>query len=176
MGAPMFVEREAIPLDEDVEQGHGERQAHGKVAPDAMGGFLGIADLCEHGEGGLDEHTVVPGAARADLQVRGVALLTPKGGVGEHNHALSEAGDEGMEGAVVGVGGVRAPGAHQAPLVEDHAKLAADDPAVVGHALAPDAREPTPPLLQVGRDSVIDVCSMHRPIPVSCVASQLSTL
>jgi len=25
-------------------------------------------------------------------------------------------------------------------------------------------------------DSVIDVCSMHRPIPVSCAASQSSTL
>jgi len=74
----------------------------------------------------------------------------PERGIGEHDHPLGEAGDERMEGAVVDVGGVGPPGADQAPLVEHDAERAPDDPAVVGHALAPDTREPTPALLPVG--------------------------
>jgi len=150
MNVPMrVVEREAIPLDQHSEEGDGEGQAHGDVAPGAVGGFLGVADLCEHGEGGLHEQTVVPDAARADLHVRRIALLAPERRIGEHDHALGEAGDERVKGIVVDVGGVRAPGADEPPLIEDNAELPADDPAVVGHALAPDAREPTPTLLPV---------------------------
>jgi len=150
MGATVLIESEALPLHEDIEQGHGEGQAHGDIAPGAMGGFLTVADLREHREGGLNEHAVVPGAACADLQIRRIALFAAEHGVGEHDHPLGEAGDERVKGAVVGVGGISAPGADQAPLIEDHAELAADDPVVVGDALAPDARKPTPALLAVG--------------------------
>jgi len=73
-----------------------------------------VADLREHGEGGLDEHVVVPGAAWAALQIGQIALLAPERGVGEDDHALGEAGDEGVEGAVVDVGGIR-PQAHTNP-------------------------------------------------------------
>jgi len=149
MGAAVFIEGGAIPLHKDVEQGHGEGQAHGDVAPGAMGGFLTVADLREHREGGLDEHAVIPGAARADLQVGRIALFAPERRISEDDHALGEAGDELVKGTVVGVGGVPASGAQQAPLVENHAEFAADDPAVVGHALAPDAREATAALLPV---------------------------
>lgn len=130
-------------MDQHIAQGHGAGQVHGDVALGAMGGFLGVADQREHGEGGLHEHTVVPGAAWADLEVGWSAPRASERGIGAHDHPFGEAGDEGMGGAVVGVGGLRAPGAHQPPLVElveGHAALAAADPAVVGDTLAPATR------------------------------------
>jgi len=148
-------------LHEDIEQGDGEGQAHGEVAPGAVGCFFGGADLCEHREGGLDEHAIVPGPPRADLHVGWIALLASEHRIGEHNHPLSEAGDERVDGVVVGVGVIHAPGAHQAPLVEHDAKLAADDPAVVGHALAPDACEPTPALFAVGMGQLHAIAVGH---------------
>jgi len=48
MGAAVLIEEEAIPLSACIEQSNGESQAHGDVAPDAMGGFLGVADQGEH--------------------------------------------------------------------------------------------------------------------------------
>ncbi len=133
-----------------------------------------MTNLREHGESGLDEHAVVPGAARADLQVGRVALLAPERRIGEDDHALGEAGDERVESAVVDVGGVRAPGAavvdvggvrapgaDESPLVEDDAELAADDPAVVGHAFAPDAREAAVPLFAVGMGQLHAIAVGH---------------
>jgi len=149
MGVAMFIDGETLPLDADSEQGHGGGQAHGEIAPGALARVRGMADLREQGEGGLDAHAVVPGAARADLQIGRIALLAPACRVGEDDHARGEAGDKRVEGAVVDVGGVRAPGADHPPRGEDHAARAADDPAVVGHARAPAAGEPTPALLAV---------------------------
>jgi len=146
MSAAALIEREALPLDEDSEQGYSESQAQGDVPPGTMVRVLGVANLRERGEGCFDEYALVPGPVGTDRQMGWIALLASERRVSE---------DERVEGAVVGVGGVRAPGAHQPPLIEDYAKLAADDPAVVGHALAPNPRETVPALFAIG------VCQLH---------------
>src|SRR5215471_3907359 len=63
---------ETMPLDEHVEGGHGKRQACLKIRPAPMHHLLQMADECQHGEHGLDEHAILPLPARTQFQVAGI--------------------------------------------------------------------------------------------------------
>ena len=51
---------EAMPLDEHIESGHGERQACLKIGPAPMHHLLQMTNEREHREHGLHQHTVFP--------------------------------------------------------------------------------------------------------------------
>src|SRR5215510_4619639 len=53
---------EAIPLDEDIEGGHGEGQARLKIGPAPVHDLFEMANERQHREHRLDEHTVKAGA------------------------------------------------------------------------------------------------------------------
>ena len=55
---------EAMPLDQHIEGGHGERQPGVKIRPDPVHDFLEVAHNSQHREHRLDEHTVFPRAPR----------------------------------------------------------------------------------------------------------------
>src|SRR6266436_8083207 len=65
---------ETMPLDQDIEGGHGERQPCLKILPDAVHDSLEMADERQHREHCLDEHTVLPLAALAQFEVGRIAL------------------------------------------------------------------------------------------------------
>src|SRR5712692_8310320 len=60
---------EAVPLDEHIEGGHGEREPRLKILPHAVHDPLEMADHGQHGEHGLHEHTVLPLAALTQFEV-----------------------------------------------------------------------------------------------------------
>ena len=51
---------EAMPLDEHIEGGHGEREACLKIRPAPMQHLFKMADERQHREHRLHQHTVIP--------------------------------------------------------------------------------------------------------------------
>src|SRR5437667_7238745 len=79
---------EAMPLDQHIEGGHGECEPRLKICPHAVHDSLEMTDERQHGEHGLDEHTVLPLAALTQCEVGRIALRGMEAGVTQDNHAL----------------------------------------------------------------------------------------
>src|SRR6266851_141327 len=65
---------ETMPLDQDIEGGHGEREPGVEIRPDAMHHLFEMAHDSQHGEHRLDEHTVLPLATLTQFEIRRVPL------------------------------------------------------------------------------------------------------
>ena len=81
---------EAMPLDQHVEGGHGERQPRLKIRPAPVHDPLEMADHGQHGEHRLHQHTILPLAALTQLQVAGLPLRGMESGITQENHAFFE--------------------------------------------------------------------------------------
>src|SRR5215510_6660719 len=81
------IGEEAMPLDEDIKGSHSEGEAGVEVLPDSVHDFLEMAHDGQHGEHRLDEHTVLPLAARTQFEVRRVPLGSMEGGITQDDHA-----------------------------------------------------------------------------------------
>src|SRR5215510_5404073 len=77
---------EAVPLDQHIEGGHGERQTRLKIAPAPMHHLLQMADECQHREHRFYEHTILPLAALTQFEIRGIALGSMEAGVTQDDH------------------------------------------------------------------------------------------
>src|SRR5262249_6142433 len=75
-----------MPLDQYVEDGHGEGQARLKIGPAPVHDLFEMADQRQHGEDRLDEHAVLPLAALTEFEVGGVALGGMETGITQDNH------------------------------------------------------------------------------------------
>src|SRR5215510_5574604 len=65
---------EAMPLDQHIEGGHGEREARLKIRPAPMHHLFEMADERQHREDRLHEHTVLPRAPRTQFEIARIAL------------------------------------------------------------------------------------------------------
>src|SRR5712671_1066929 len=74
---------EAMPLDQHIEGGHGEREPRVKILPHAVHPLLAMADQRQHGEHRLDEQTVLPLAALTQCEVGRIALGGMEAGITE---------------------------------------------------------------------------------------------
>src|SRR5437870_599916 len=74
---------EAMPLDQHIEGGHGEREPRLKIGPHAVHPLLEMADQRQHGEHRLDEQTVLPLAALTQFEVAGIPLRGMEAGITE---------------------------------------------------------------------------------------------
>src|SRR5215813_13270312 len=72
---------EAVPLDEHIESGHGERQARLKVGPAPVHDFLQMANERQHREHRLHQHAVLPLPALTQFEVGRIAFRSMKAGV-----------------------------------------------------------------------------------------------
>jgi hypothetical protein len=75
MHVPVIVNRQAIPLDEHIEERHREGQATAQRALGPMTELLERTQHRKHGEDRLDHHAYVPGAAFARFQIRRIPCL-----------------------------------------------------------------------------------------------------
>src|SRR5213594_5113704 len=78
---PRRVGLEAMPLDQHIEGGHGEREARLKIRPAPMHHLFEMADEREHREYRLHEHTVLPLTALTQCEIRGIALRGMEAGI-----------------------------------------------------------------------------------------------
>src|SRR2546426_11058151 len=96
---------EAMPLDQHIEGRHGEREAGAEIRPHAVHDPLEMADHGQHGEHGLDEHTVLPFAALTQFQVAWIPLRGMESGITQDNHAFFELSNEPLKGIIRDIGG-----------------------------------------------------------------------
>src|SRR6266487_2062631 len=127
---------EAMPLDQDIEGGHGEREPCLKRRPHAVRDPLEMADHGQHGEHRLNKHAVLPFAALTEFEVTGIPLRRMEGGIAQDNHALLKLANEPLKRVIRNMGGVTRPRHHQAILVQQQAEFAADHPAMIGETFA----------------------------------------
>src|SRR5438093_6663180 len=127
---------EAMPLDQDIEGRHGERQACLKIRPAPMHHLLQMADECQHREYRLHEHTVFPLAPLTQFEICGIALSSMEAGITQDNHALLTLPNQPLKGVIRDIGRGTCPPHDQPPLIEQQTEFAADNPAMVRQAFA----------------------------------------
>src|SRR2546428_13607892 len=96
---------EAMPLDQHIEGGHGEREPRLKILPHAVHPLLEMADKRQHGEHCLDEHTVLPLAALTQFEMARIALRGMEAGVTQDNHLFFALANEPLKGVIRDIGG-----------------------------------------------------------------------
>ena len=77
---------EPMPLDQDIEGGHGERQARLKIRPAPVQDLFEMADERQHRQHRLDEHPVLPLTALTQFEIRGITLGSMEAGITQNNH------------------------------------------------------------------------------------------
>src|SRR5215831_2947416 len=129
---------EAMPLDEHIESGHGERQACLKIGPAPMHHLLQMTNEREHREHGLHQHTVFPLPALTQFEIRGIALGSMEAGITQHNHPPINLLNQPLKGVVRSIGGGTRPPHDQPPLIEQQTEFPPDDPAMIREAFPAD--------------------------------------
>src|SRR6266446_4178502 len=127
---------EAMPLDQHIEGGHGERQARLKIRPIPMHHLLHMADERQHREHRLHQHTVLPLAARTQFAMARIPLRGMETGVTQDHHLVFALANEPLKRVVRDIGRVACPPHDQPPLIAQQTEFAADNPAMIGEALA----------------------------------------
>src|SRR6266446_8076034 len=79
---------ETMPLDQDIEGDHGEREPSVEIRPDSMHDLLEVHDQREHREHRFYQHTVLPLAALTQFEVGRIPLGGMEGGIAQDNHLL----------------------------------------------------------------------------------------
>ena len=129
---------EAMPLDEHIEGGHGEREPGLKIRPAPVHDFLEMADERQHRQDRLHQHAILPLAPLTEFQVGGIALRGMEAGVAQDDHPPINLLNQPLKGVVRDIGGGTRPPHDQPPLVEQQTEFPADNPAVIREAFAAD--------------------------------------
>src|SRR6266511_3803235 len=129
---------EAMPLDEHIEGGHGERQARLKICPAPMHHLLHMADERQHREHRLHQHTVLPFAALTQFEVGRIALCGMEAGITQDYHVLFTLPNQPLKRVIRDIGSGTLPPYDQPPLIQQETEFAADNPAMIGETFAAD--------------------------------------
>lgn len=104
------------PSSQNSERRHHRREAGADIGPHTMADLLAMADCGQHRQHGFHQHLGIPGPARTDFHVDGIAGLGMKTGSCQNNHLAVKLRNQGVKMRVVDVGGGAVPGTDQAPL------------------------------------------------------------
>src|SRR5215510_8745848 len=121
----------SMPLDQDIEGGHGKRQTRLKIAPAPMHHLFQVTDKRQHREDRLDEHPVFPLAALTQLEIAGIALGGMEGRITQDNHPLFNLANEPLKRVIGDIGCGTCPPHNQPPLIEQETEFAANNPAMI---------------------------------------------
>ena len=98
------VGAQAMPLDQHIEGGHGEREAGLKIRPHPVHDFLEVTDERQHGERGLHQHALLPLAALTEFEVGGVAVGGMETGITQDNHTPIKLLNQPLKGVIHDIG------------------------------------------------------------------------
>src|SRR3989442_12756066 len=99
---------EAMPLDQHIEGGHGEREARLKIRPAPMHHLFEMADERQHREDRLHQHALLPLAALTQFEVAGIALGRMESGITQDDHASVDLTNQPLKGVLRDIrGGTR---------------------------------------------------------------------
>src|SRR6266567_1372949 len=129
---------EAMPLDQHIEGGHGEREPRVEILPHAVHPLLEMADERQHREHRLHQHAVLPRAALTQFEIARIALRGMETGVTQDNHLVFALLNQPLKGVIRDIGRGTRPSHDQPPLIEQQTEFAPDNPAVIREAFTPD--------------------------------------
>jgi hypothetical protein len=107
-----------MPLDQDIEGGHGEREPGVARRPDSMHDLFAMADERQHRQHRLHEQAVLPLAALTQFEVAGIPLGRMKGGITQDNHPSVKWSHQPLKGVIRDIGGGTLPPHDHPPLIE----------------------------------------------------------
>ena len=129
---------EAMPLDEDIEGGHGEREPRLEIRPAPVHDLFEMADERQHREHRLHQHPVLPLPPLTQFAIGRIALGRMEAGITQDNHLLLTLPNQPLKRVIGDIGRATVPPHHQAILVQQQTEFTPDNPAMVGQAFAPD--------------------------------------
>src|SRR6266487_3518040 len=127
---------EAMPLDQRIEGGHGERQARLKIRPAPMHPLFEMTDERQHREHRLHQHAVLPRAPLTQFEIARIAFRGMETGITQDNHALLKLPNQPLKGVIRDIGRGTRPPHDQPPLIEQQTEFAPDNPTVIREAFA----------------------------------------
>ena len=125
---------EAVPLDQHIEGGHGERQPGLEILPDAVHHLLEMADERQHRQHRFNEDALLPLSPSTQFEVGGITLRRMERRITQHNHALVELPHEPLKRVIRRMGRITRPCHHQAILIHHQTEFATHNPAMIGEA------------------------------------------
>jgi hypothetical protein len=72
---------ETMPLDQDIEGGHGEREPGVEIRPGPVHHLFEVADERQHGQDRLHEDAIFPLSPSTEFEVGRIALRSMEGGI-----------------------------------------------------------------------------------------------
>ena len=135
----VFVKIQTVPLLKQIEQRDRKSEAHLKILPDSLPQMLESAHLRQKREERFNQHSVVPLAARANLQVFRLIRATAEASVCKDDHLLAHPFDERQKLRVRNICRFHRPIGDESEFVRQNAELAADYPPPRGKTFASDA-------------------------------------
>jgi len=106
---------EAMPLGQDIEGGHGEREPGVEIRPGPVHDLFEVADERQHGQDRLHEDAIFPLAALTEFEVGGIAFRGMKGRITQDNHLFFKLPNEPLKGVIRDIGRGTVP-SHDQPL------------------------------------------------------------
>src|SRR5215468_3840746 len=96
---------EAMPLNEDIEGGHGEGQTRLKIGPAPMHDLFEMADERQHREHRLHQYTVLPLPPLTQFEIGGIAFCSMEAGITQDNHLFFDLPNQPLECVIGPTGG-----------------------------------------------------------------------
>src|SRR5919108_547235 len=91
---------EPMPLDQHIEERHGEGETSVEICPAPVHHLLQVAHERQHGEHRLDEHPVLPLAARTQFEIARIALRRMEGRITQDYHASIDLSNQPLKGII----------------------------------------------------------------------------
>ena len=130
----MLIRSQAMPLHQNIEGRHNERDPHSKVICPLMMLVLQMADCRQHRQDRFNQHARVPGAALTDLHVGRIARAAMESAIDQDDHLLSKLSNQGSKILVRDTRPITLPGHEQAQMIQDKTEFCPDNPAQIRRA------------------------------------------
>lgn len=124
----------AIETKDRVEQSDDIGETGLEIMASVVKDFLQMADHRDQRESGFNQHPLVPGSTRAQLEVEWNTIGIVEASIRQDNADILQGGHQRQKNLIMGVGGIPVPTHDFAPVIEQPAKLHSDDPAPVALA------------------------------------------
>ena len=138
MNEAVGIRFESVPLDEEIKRSQGKGEPGLERSPGPMSDFFQMTDPTQHRQHGFDQHPGIPEATITQFEISRIAFFGMKGRITQHDHLFFKEFDHRMEGGIGGIGTSTVPGHDQAEMIEQHAKFAPDNPAMIRFSFAPN--------------------------------------
>jgi hypothetical protein len=135
----MFIKVQAVPLLQNIKHCNGVSESHLKIRPNSLAQMFQFTNLREQRENRFDQHSIVPLAALANLQIFRLIDFASKAFVRQDDHFVLNGFDERQEFLIGNIRRFHRPIGNESELVRQNTELSADNPFPGSKPLLADA-------------------------------------